>query len=378
MRRPEWIDDARALAEVARGWHGRCVGFDSEFIRVRTFYPEAALYQGAVGGSAVLIDPLPLSAEDQQPLADALASPDVNLVMHACSEDLELLRRHLGIVPARLFDTQVAGSFVFPEPGLGYQALVRRLLDIEIDKSETRSDWRRRPLSQSQLDYAVVDVLHLEPMQDLLLRRLEALGRRAWVEEEMAQLLAASALQRPLDEYYLGVRDAWRLGAKARTVLRDLCAWREATARTRDRPRSRIVPDALLVEIARRGVRRRQELEALLVPPLSARWAPELEALIEAALAPDTPPAAPVPPPLAQEHGELVKALREPVVALAASLQLSEGLLASRRLLELLLRARVAGEPVPAEWRGWRAEVVRPVLDPILDQARWRLGKVSS
>jgi ribonuclease D len=125
-------------------------------------------------------------------------------------------------------------------------------------------------------------------------------------------------------------------------------------------------------------VRRRQELEALLVPPLSARWAPELEALIEAALAPDTPPAAPVPPPLAQEHGELVKALREPVVALAASLQLSEGLLASRRLLELLLRARVAGEPVPAEWRGWRAEVVRPVLDPILDQARWRLGKVSS
>ncbi len=376
MTAPDWIADGHALAEVTQGWVGRCVGFDSEFIRVRTFYPEAALYQAAVGGHVVLIDPLPLSDAEMRPLGEALASPGVNLVMHACSEDLELLRRHLGIVPATLFDTQIGGSFVFPEPGLGYQALVRRLLGLEIDKSETRSDWRRRPLSQAQLEYAAVDVLHLEEMQALLLQKLESLGRRTWVEAEMAQLLVASVQQRPLEEYYLGVRDAWRLGDRARTVLRDLCAWREATARTRDRPRGRIVPDALLVEIARRGMRRRQEIAALLLPPLSDRWAPELEALIEAALAADAVPAAAAPAPLAQELGDLVKALREPLVALAGSLQLSEGLLGSRRLLESLLRARIAGDvELPVEWQGWRAEVVYPVLRPVLEQPRWRLGR---
>ena len=375
MSSTEWIDTAPALAQATADWSGRSIGFDSEFIRVRTFFPEAALYQAADGERVYLMDPLPLSHEALQPLAAALASPQTLFVMHACSEDLELLRYHLGVVPARLFDTQVAMALVSPEASLGYQALVRTLLGVEVDKSETRSDWQQRPLSAAQFEYAAIDVLHLQPIHAILLDKLVQLGRGDWLLEEMRNVLAAAAITRRPDEYYRSVRDAWRLNGAELAVFRALCSWRETTAQQRNRPRSRVIPDPVLMEMVREHLHRRRDLEGLLRPPLSDKWAPELEQVIAQALQLDAtqwPDA--VAPPLAPELSEIIKALRACIVVLAAQLSISESTLASRRLLETLVRSCMNdGADLPLEWRGWRRSAVLPALLPILRQPRWRL-----
>ena len=375
MTRTEWVDNAAALAEATSGWSGRAIGFDSEFIRVRTFYPEAALYQAADGERVHLMDPLPLSHDELQPLATALSSEQTLFVMHACSEDLELLRYHLGVVPARLFDTQMAMALVSPDASLGYQALVRALLGVEVDKSETRSDWQQRPLSAAQFEYAAIDVVHLQPIHAMLGDKLARLGRTDWMAEEMRNVLAAAATTRRPEDYYQSVRDAWRLEGAELAVFRALCSWRETTAQQRNRPRSRIIPDPVLMEMVREHLHRRRDLEGLLRPPLSEKWAPELEQVIGAALHLDASQwPEPVPAPLTPELSEIIKVMRSSVVLLAAQLAIAESVLASRRLLESLVRSCMNGGGVlPLEWRGWRRTVALPALLPIILQPRWRL-----
>ncbi len=375
MSRTEWVDTAAALAEATSGWSGRSIGFDSEFIRVRTFFPEAALYQAADGERVYLMDPLPLSREELQPLAAALVSPQTLFLMHACSEDLELLRYHLDVVPARLFDTQIAMALVSPESSLGYQALVRTLLGVEVDKSETRSDWQQRPLSAAQFEYAAIDVVHLQPIHAILQDKLAQLGRSDWLLEEMRNVLAAAATTRRPDEYYRSVRDAWRLDGAELAVFRALCSWRETTAQQRNRPRSRVIPDPVLMEMVREHLHRRRDLEGLLRPPLSEKWAPELEQVIAQALQLDaTQWPEPVAPPPAPELSEIIKVMRASVVTLAAQLSISESVLASRRLLETLVRSCMNdGGDLPLEWCGWRRSVALPALLPIIRQPRWRL-----
>ena len=375
MSRTEWVDTASALAEATATWSGRSIGFDSEFIRVRTFFPEAALYQAAVGDHVYLMDPLPMTRDALQPLADALTSPQTLFVMHACSEDLELLRYHLGVVPACLFDTQVAMALVSPDSSLGYQALVRTLLGVEVDKSETRSDWQQRPLSTAQFEYAAVDVVHLQPIHAILQDKLAQLGRSDWLLEEMRNVLAAAASTRRPEDYYRSVRDAWRLSGAELAVFRALCSWRETTAQQRNRPRSRVIPDPVLLEMVREHLHRRRDLEGLLRPPLSEKWAPELEQVIAEALQLDaTQWPEPVAPPLAPELSEILKVMRASVVALAAQLSISESVLASRRLLEALVRSCMNdGGELPLEWRGWRRSAALPALLPIIRQPRWRL-----
>ena len=181
----DWVADAPALASAVAGCGAR-VGLDSEFIRTRTFFPEPGLYQLAdEHGRALLIDPLAIPEDDHWlPFSTLLNDPGVAVVMHACSEDLELLLHHLGVAPAGVFDTQLAHAFVSDSYSLGYQNLVATLLGVDLDKHETRSNWRRRPLSDEQIRYAVEDIRYLLPMHDALTESLSSQGRLLWFEEE--------------------------------------------------------------------------------------------------------------------------------------------------------------------------------------------------
>ena len=180
----DWIVSDDALAAAADAWP-RAIGLDTEFQRTDTFFPRPALYQVATGERVFLIDPLQVS--DFAPLLELLEDRRVVKIMHACSEDLELLRHHFGAVPLGLFDTQLANAFVSPDYSISFTRLVAERLGVELVQHETRSDWLARPLTEEQIRYACEDVYYLPPLYESLRESLERTGRLAWFREEMDQ-----------------------------------------------------------------------------------------------------------------------------------------------------------------------------------------------
>src|SRR3954469_4863071 len=183
----QWIRDPAELAGHFATPPLR-VGLDTEFVRERTWWPQLALVQLALDDRVLLVDPLvPGMCEALAPL---LADSAVLKVMHSASEDLVALKHACGVVPAPLFDTQIAAALAGIGAGVGYQRLVQDTLGVALPKGETRSDWLRRPLSPSQLEYAADDVRHLFALHDALDGRLSALDRRAWLDEDCARMVA--------------------------------------------------------------------------------------------------------------------------------------------------------------------------------------------
>ena len=223
------------------------IAVDTEFMRETTYWPKLCLIQVASETVSAVIDPL--SEEiDLAPLLAVLADPKVEKVFHAARQDVEIFN-NLGVLPKPLFDTQIAGMAAGFGEQIAYDALVRQMLRIDLDKSSRFTDWARRPLSQAQLDYALADVTHLAALFPLLKARLEKAGRLAWVTEEMAQLVDPAV-------YDVDPENAWKrlkprkIAAKYLSVLRAVAAWRERTAQTRDQPRGRILKDDAIDEIA--------------------------------------------------------------------------------------------------------------------------------
>ena len=197
--------------------HDGAMALDTEFIRTDTFFPIPALYQLATDSHLALVD---ATAElTFASLKEALLDTERTIVMHACSEDLEVLRHHLGVLPGRLVDTQLAHAFIKAEFSKSYASLVESHLGVVLDKEETRSDWLRRPLSDKQLAYARNDVVHLLPLWDAISEGLDALDRVSWFEDEMRRLTTSPVGP---DEYFRVIKGAWRL---APTELKTLSTW---------------------------------------------------------------------------------------------------------------------------------------------------------
>jgi ribonuclease D len=230
-----WIDEPEALRARLSAWQGQArVGLDTEFIRERTFYPQLALVQLSVPGEVLLVDPLAAGvAEALRPL---LLDRDTLKIMHSASEDLQALLRGCNALPAPVFDTQVAAAMSGMGSGLGYQKLVEQVTGVALEKGETRSDWLRRPLSESQLKYAADDVLHLHEIHAALDAKLRALGRLDWLQadSERALQMAAGDGDDPLP--HLAVRSAQTLDAAGPARLRRRRRWGGAEARRSERP----------------------------------------------------------------------------------------------------------------------------------------------
>jgi ribonuclease D len=223
------------------------IAVDTEFMRETTYWPKLCLIQVASPEVSAVIDPL-AEGLDLAPLLDVLADPKVDKVFHAARQDVEIFN-NLGVIPRPLFDTQIAGMAAGFGEQIAYDALVRQMLRIELDKSSRFTDWARRPLSGAQLDYALADVTHLAALYPQLRARLEKADRLAWVTEEMAQLTDPAV-------YDVDPENAWKrlkprkYAVKYLSVLRAVAAWRERTAQQRDQPRGRILKDDAIDEIA--------------------------------------------------------------------------------------------------------------------------------
>jgi ribonuclease D len=228
---------------------------DTEFHRERSYYANVALLQLAWPGRCALVDPLSV---DLEPFGEILEGPGL-AVLHASTQDLEVLLRACGVIPSRLFDTQLAAGFLgFSTPSLS--SLVERVLDVHLPKASRLTDWLRRPLSDDQLTYAAADVLHLLDLTDALVKELDATGRLVWAEEECELLRTRGWGPPDPDKAWLRIKEARTLRGRSRGVAQTVAAWRERRAAELDQPVRFILSDLAIVGIAGRPPK---DLEAL-------------------------------------------------------------------------------------------------------------------
>jgi ribonuclease D len=361
---PVRLESGAALQAAARRWLAApAVALDTEFVRERTFFPRLGLIQVNDGETTYLLDPL--TVRDLAPLAEVCSAAGTLKVLHSASEDVEVFYHALRVVPAPLFDTQVAAGLAGLGTSLGYQRLVAALLGLELQKDETRTDWLARPLSAGQLAYAAADVTYLLPLHERLRSKLAELGRLEWALEDSAALLDTARLEADAGALYRRVRGASRLGRRQLGVLRALAAWRDGEARRRDLPRGFVLRDEALLELAVRQPATVEELRRVsgLEPQQAVRDGAGWLELIRGALELDEGELPPEPwrLPGSVAARELEHRLRAVVRERAAALGLPPELLAPRRALDAVLRSALS-DPEPRLPRdlgaGWRRAVV--------------------
>lgn len=241
------ISDNGALSHYCKQWlECRLLAIDTEFMRVDTYYPIAAVIQVNDGQANYLIDPLCIT--DWSPLTRVMTCLDVIKAFHACSEDLDVFNNLLGAMPVKLFDTQIAAALLGVGASVGYGNLVNEYLGTLLPKGETRSNWLARPLSDGQVHYAALDVDYLFELAILLEQKLQDLGRESWLYEECdAAISNYQANLDPASSFYKS-SNTWRLDAKGLVLAKQLFEWRENTAREKNIPKTRIIKDAQVFE----------------------------------------------------------------------------------------------------------------------------------
>ncbi|MBB1088974.1 ribonuclease D [Lysobacter sp. SG-8] len=360
---PDLITDPAALLAHFEPKPPR-IGLDTEFIRERTYWPRLALVQISLERDGevrvLLVDPL--APGICQALAGLLADTAILKVMHSPSEDLIAFRHACDAIPAPLFDTQLGAALVGIGQGMGYQKLVEQVTGIVLPKGETRSDWLKRPLSAAQLEYAADDVRHLFELHDVLDARLGELDRRDWLAED-ARRTVSNAIDDAQDPWpHLAMRSAQFLDVDAQRRLLRILRWRDRQARASDRPKSWIIDNELATALARNppidlaGLQR--ELDAHPKAPRKLAG-PLWEALQTPMEDEDAMPDAGV---AERRDRNRLRQLQSAVAERSAELGLPDGVLASRRWLEVLLDHGIW----PDALSGWRRDQLEPCLTPLL------------
>lgn len=344
------------------------IGLDTEFLRERTYYAQLCLLQLSGRDDAFCVDTLALASAQTldagtlAPLRQLMNDASVCKVLHAARQDLEVLAPSCGVI-ANVFDTQLAAALLGFPPQVGYAALVEALLQVKLHKTQTRTDWSRRPLSAAQIDYALDDVRHLLPLRELLLQRLQSLGRMTWFEEDSLSAAAEPLVVDPA-EAWLRLKGLSDLDEPRLRLAQSLGEWRERRAMSSDRPRGWVLPDISLREIVLRVPRNASELGAIpeLTEGMLRNSGPTLLQLVSDAGIPDPPASLPRRERPGPEFMECVRRLGAATRACAERLQIAPELLAPRRELE-----RIAGGARDGgAFSGWRGEVIGPALSAAL------------
>jgi ribonuclease D len=360
------------------------VAVDTEFMRETTYWPKLCLIQAAAPNAHAVIDPL-AEGIDLEPFLEILRDPSIEKVFHAARQDVEIFN-NLQAMPRSLFDTQVAGMAAGFGEQIAYDALVRQMLKIELDKSSRFTDWARRPLTDAQLTYALADVTHLAALYPRLRERLETEGRLVWVADEMVGLTDPA-------NYDVDPENAWkrlrprRHTAKYLSVFRAVAAWRERTAQLRDQPRGRILKDEAIDEVATQAPTDSEALDRLRSVPKGfsgSRFGPELLAAIREALKNADDYAPVVEKPKAQNSpaaGAVVELLKVLLKARAEDAGVASKLIATVSDLEAIANDDDANV---GALTGWRREAFgedalklkRGELALVLDGTRVRVVEV--
>jgi ribonuclease D len=354
--------------------HVRTAGrfaFDTEFVSEDTFEPVLCLIQVATREQLALVDPL--AVRDLDPFWDVVCDPAIEVVMHAAGEDLRICLLKSGRLPRRVYDIQVAAGLAGFSYPLSLGNLVGQVLRISLTGGETRTDWRRRPLSSGQIEYAVDDVRHLLDIADHFAASLQELGRTSWADEEFQDFVRSIA-ERADEERWRRLPGLNQLGSRGMEMARQLSYWREDEARRQNRPLRQVMRDDLLVAIAKRQPTNLRGLEALRDfnrPGLISRGDEILRALQRAREVPedDLPePSARIdePPGLSTVSNLLSAALAQ----CCAQHRMAGSIVANVADLKGLIRWHLDGRPDdrrPALLQGWRADLFGRTLLDVLD-----------
>ena len=247
-----YVTDTETLRElVVQLRKAPAVAIDTEFMRERTYYARLCLIQFGTDDIHAIVDPL--AFDDLSPLCELLTDSSVVKVFHAGSQDLEIFHRLCSGSTAPIFDTQVAATLAgFPQQ-VGYGALVKELLDVSLDKGDTYTDWSRRPLSDTQVEYALNDVRYLPEVHRRLVDELTREGRIPWLQADFAKLENPATYEPIPEEQWRRVKRISSLNRRQLALAREVAAWRENEAQRRDVPKRWILGDESIVEIARRS-----------------------------------------------------------------------------------------------------------------------------
>ena len=337
------------------------VTVDTEFLRERTYYAQLCLVQLARPGkgedSAVAVDTL-AEGLSLEPVYELFRNPGVVKVFHAARQDLEIFQTEVGVLPKPFFDTQVAAMVCGYGDQVGYETLARQIARVGIDKSSRFTDWSRRPLSAAQLAYALADVTHLRRIYEVLAQRLAETGRSAWVEEELALLTDPETYRADPDLAWTRLKSR-STAPRFLAALRELAKFREETAQSKDVPRSRILKDDALLELAANRPHNAEELGKARLLLREARRGEIADGILAAVARAEAVPAAEIPkpaePPARKPGAEaLADLLRVLLKARADAEGVAQRLIASSADLDAIA---AEAEPDVAALRGWRLDV---------------------
>ena len=353
-----FIDDDQSLAALAGTLSAsQWLAIDTEFVRERTYYPEPCLLQLANENTVACVDLMAVSELD--PLVALLTNTDTVKVFHDASQDLELLYRLLGSVPSPIFDTQVAATLLGYGDQVGYAALAKEMLDVDLDKSHSRTDWRQRPLTEAQIQYAGDDVRYLREIYRRQHQTLDELNRLDWLEADFTAATDPKRYRPDPASAWTRLKRMHTLRGAQLAIAGDLAAWRESEAMASNRPRRWVLADDALLDMARRGPNSEADLKRIrgLSQAQIDRYGESWLACVRRGR--ETSPAA-WPKPnvrvrLDPSQETLVDAAMAIVKLCGREHSVSPGTLASKRELEALITGQSNDSPLLS---GWRHQIV--------------------
>lgn len=365
------IIDADALEEFCRANVGtKYVGFDTEFVSENCFRPLLCLIQVSTEKGYAIIDTLAI--DDLTVLWNWLCDGDHVTIVHAAREEFLFCFRSVGKRPAKLFDIQLAAGMIGCEYPAAYGNLVNRMIGVTVDKGETRTDWRRRPLTDNQMSYALQDVVHLWPVYKKLKKKLEKLGRFDWVDWEMDhwQTALEHSVTHPQWRRVSGIA---RLKPAQLAIVKELWIWRNDEAQRKDRTPKRVLADDLIVELARRGTGKPAQIKAIrgFGNRVQATAIDGISAAIENAL---QMPKSEYPKRVTSTKtinlGLLGQFLTTALNVLCRTEQISSSIVGTAQEVRDVAAMRLGLlklEEKPRLLTGWRAEIVGQLIDQVLD-----------
>jgi len=338
------------------------LAIDTEFMREKTYYSQLCLIQVASENEVACIDPL--SFDDLSAFFTLMNNRKILKIFHAATQDMEILMQYSGKLPGPIFDSQIAAALLGQGDQIGYAALVDKLLQIKLDKSQTRTNWAKRPLSTAQLKYAANDVLYLREVFLKQRDQLKKQGRLDWLWEECAKLEEEQKYQLPPPALLKRVKGQHRLPQAIRAIVQELAIWRESKAQKKNLPRKWVLSDQSVLDIAQSDARSLEEIQSIssLSPGQIRSYQGDLLKQLETGRNlpenswPETQHSGKLPP----EQATQVRDIQEQLHVIATENDINATLLASRREIELWVQT---GKEISLT-SGWRYELAgKHVLD---------------
>ena len=340
-----------------------CLAVDTEFMRDRSYFPKLCLLQLATENELVIVDPFKIQSYDS--LKKLFCSPGVVKILHSAQQDMEVFAHEMGITPAPIYDSQIAATFLGLKNQIGYADLVKQELQVRLDKSHTRTDWERRPLSEKQLDYAANDVRYLIDIYRRQTAELDSLGRLGWYQDELDRFLLTLAGTDEL-KLWRRVKGSQSLKGLQLNILKELAIWRESIAKIQNRPRQFILKDDVLIDLVKLKPKTKNDLQALRRFPsnFAASDTGSLLDTIQKAMEQDKSewPKVPEYVRLSKKQEAIADTLMSIIKICASENNLATELIATRKDIE----AVIAKKEHAALLTGWRYEVAGEIVQKFL------------